>query len=252
MSFLRPGVVKQHKNSNSNFVTKLDLRKKSFENNYSYIKITHKDTRLCFVSRFILCTLFDAFDLPWITCTTDSFFILIQCDLWCVSLQNEPCIVEWSLGPMIVTISMYIPWRKLQILQISFQFVDHTLLLLPDTWEGMAKWIERWDSRLGGLGFDSQWMSCVEMLGKLRIPRCLSPPSRNGYLVQRVKIGSIIAGCLRCPLLGDKWSTDYLHICSDLKMNTFTFKCLFDGVKFNELHAKIKPNRWNIFWNSKW
>ena len=45
------------------------------------------------------------------------------------------------------------------------------------------------DARSGGLGFDSQCWPCVEVSGKLRIPHCLGPPSRNGYLVHRSKVG---------------------------------------------------------------
>ena len=52
------------------------------------------------------------------------------------------------------------------------------------------------DSRSEGLGFDSQCWPCVEVSGKLRIPHCLGPPSRNGYLVHRSKVGSIVAGCI--------------------------------------------------------
>ena len=44
-------------------------------------------------------------------------------------------------------------------------------------------------------GFDSQCWSCVEVLGKLHISHCLGPPSRNGYLVHRSKVGSIVAVC---------------------------------------------------------
>ena len=51
------------------------------------------------------------------------------------------------------------------------------------------------DSRSEGLGFDSQCWPCVEESGKLRIPHCLSPPRRNGYLVHRSKVGSTVAGC---------------------------------------------------------
>ena len=52
------------------------------------------------------------------------------------------------------------------------------------------------DSRSGGLGcVNSQCWPCAEVLGKLRIPHCLGPPSRNGYLVHRSKVGSIVAGC---------------------------------------------------------
>ena len=34
------------------------------------------------------------------------------------------------------------------------------------------------------------------MSGELSIPYCLGPPSRNGYLVHRSKVGSIVAGCI--------------------------------------------------------
>ena len=51
------------------------------------------------------------------------------------------------------------------------------------------------DSRSEGLGFDSQCWPCVEVSGKLRILHCLGPPNRNGYLVLRYKVGSIVAGC---------------------------------------------------------
>ena len=51
------------------------------------------------------------------------------------------------------------------------------------------------NSRSDGLGFDCHCWPCVEVLGKLHIPHCLGPPSRNGYLVHRSKVGSISAGC---------------------------------------------------------
>ena len=35
----------------------------------------------------------------------------------------------------------------------------------------------------------------LEVLGKLLIPHFLGPPSRNGYLVHRARVGSIVAGC---------------------------------------------------------
>ena len=60
------------------------------------------------------------------------------------------------------------------------------------------------DSRSEGLGFDSQCWPCVEVLGKLRIPHCLGPPSRNGYLVHRSKVGSIVAGCIGAHLARGK------------------------------------------------
>ena len=60
------------------------------------------------------------------------------------------------------------------------------------------------DSRSEGLGFDSQCLPCVEVLGKLRIPHCLGPPSRNGYLVHRSKVGSIAAHCIGVHLARGK------------------------------------------------
>ena len=60
------------------------------------------------------------------------------------------------------------------------------------------------ESRSEGLGFDSQCWPCVEVSAKLCIPHCLGPPSRNGYLVHRSKVGSIVAGCRRRPLPGGR------------------------------------------------
>ena len=60
------------------------------------------------------------------------------------------------------------------------------------------------DSRSEGLGFDSQCWPCVEVSGKLRIPHCFSPPSRNGYLVHRSKVGSMAAGCTGAHLARGK------------------------------------------------
>ena len=51
---------------------------------------------------------------------------------------------------------------------------------------------------------DNNNRSSVEMLGKLRIPHCLGPPSRNGYLVHRSKVGSIVAGCIGAHLARGK------------------------------------------------
>ena len=59
------------------------------------------------------------------------------------------------------------------------------------------------DSR-SGLEFDSQCWPCVEVSGKLRIPHCLGPPIRNGYLVHRSKVGSIVAGCIGAHLARGK------------------------------------------------
>ena len=57
------------------------------------------------------------------------------------------------------------------------------------------------DSRSEGLGFDSQCWPYVEVSGKLRIPHCLGPPSRNGY---RSKVGSIGAGCGATTAMGGR------------------------------------------------
>ena len=59
------------------------------------------------------------------------------------------------------------------------------------------------------------------MSGKLRIPHCLGPLSRNGYLVHRSKVGSIVAGCIGAHLAREKvksaehalsWSLDFKHL----------------------------------------
>ena len=82
------------------------------------------------------------------------------------------------------------------------------------------------DSSSEGLGFDSKCWPCVEVSGKLRIPHCLGPPSHNGYLVHRSKVGSIAAGCIGTQLARGKvksvehelsWSLD------SKQLRTFTF-----------------------------
>ena len=55
---------------------------------------------------------------------------------------------------------------------------------------------ESLNSKSAGLGFDSKCWPCVEVSGKLCIPHCCGPPSCNGYLVHRSKVGSIVAGCI--------------------------------------------------------
>ena len=55
-----------------------------------------------------------------------------------------------------------------------------------------------------GLGFDSQCWPCVEVSDKLCIPHCLGPPSRNGYLMHRSKVGSIVAGRIGAHLARGK------------------------------------------------
>ena len=64
------------------------------------------------------------------------------------------------------------------------------------------------DSRSEGLRFDSQCWPWVEVSGKHCIPHCLGPPSHNGYLVHRSKVGSIVAGCCGPTARGGKvWRT---------------------------------------------
>ena len=55
---------------------------------------------------------------------------------------------------------------------------------------------EHWtqDQKVWGSIPSAAW-PCVELLGKLCIPHCLGPPSRNGYLVHRSKVGLRVAGC---------------------------------------------------------
>ena len=60
------------------------------------------------------------------------------------------------------------------------------------------------DSRSEGLVFDFQCWPCVEVSGKLRIPHCLGPPSHDGYLVHRSRVGSIVAGCCAPTAWGGK------------------------------------------------
>ena len=81
------------------------------------------------------------------------------------------------------------------------------------------------DSRSDGLGFDSQCWSCVDVLGKLRTPHCHGPPSHNGYLVHRFKVGSIVEGCIGAHLARGKVKfVEYtLSWSRDSKITTFTF-----------------------------
>ena len=81
------------------------------------------------------------------------------------------------------------------------------------------------DSRSEGLGFDSQCWPCVEVLGKLCIQHRLGPPTCNGYLVHRSKVGSIVAGCIGAYLArGKVESVEHVSSWSlDSKTTTFTF-----------------------------
>ena len=88
------------------------------------------------------------------------------------------------------------------------------------------------DSRSKSLGFDSQCWPCVDVSGKVRIPHCLSPPSRNAYLVHRSKVGSIVAGCIGAHLARGKvksvehalsWSLDSKQLPLPLPLE---YKCM--------------------------
>ena len=92
------------------------------------------------------------------------------------------------------------------------------------------------DSRSEGLGFDFQCWPCVEVLGKLRIPHCLGPPSRNGCLVYRSKVGSIDAGCIGAHLARGKvmsvehalsWSLDSKQLPLPLPLQDVIWWTLF-------------------------
>ena len=70
----------------------------------------------------------------------------------------------------------------------------------------------------------------VEVSGNLCIPHCLGPPSRNGYLVERSKVGSIIACCIGAHLAMGKvksvehtlsWSLDSKQLPLPLTQNFF-------------------------------
>ena len=65
-------------------------------------------------------------------------------------------------------------------------------------------WLPVAERILGGIISGEGIGPCVEVLGKLRIPHCLGPPSRNGYLVHRSKVGSIVAGCIGAHLARGK------------------------------------------------
>ena len=58
--------------------------------------------------------------------------------------------------------------------------------------------------RSGGVEFDSQHWSSVEVMGKLRIQHSLSSPICNGYLVHRSKVGSIVESCIGAHLAREK------------------------------------------------
>ena len=70
-------------------------------------------------------------------------------------------------------------------------------------WESdksLVQWIGCWtqDQKVWGL------IPNAEVLGRLRIPHFLGPPSHNGYLVHRSKVGSIAAGCIGAHLASEK------------------------------------------------
>ena len=61
------------------------------------------------------------------------------------------------------------------------------------------------DSRLEGFGVQFPVLAmCRSVSGKLCIPHCLGLPGRNGHLVHRSKVGSIVAGCIGAHLTRGK------------------------------------------------
>ena len=51
------------------------------------------------------------------------------------------------------------------------------------------------DSKIIRSGVQFPVLAMCRSVGQTSIPHCLSPPSCNGYLVHRSKVGSIVAGC---------------------------------------------------------
>ena len=118
----------------------------------------------------------------------------------------------------------------------SYGQKTRTYLILPIWSMGAYGLVDRaLDSRSEGLGFDSQCWPCAEVLAKLSIPH-LGPPSHNGYLVHRSKVGSIVAGSIAALLARGKvksvehalsWSLDskqlplpiYIYIHSHVLFN---------------------------------
>ena len=73
------------------------------------------------------------------------------------------------------------------------------------------------DSRSEGLMFDSQCWPCEKCQSKLCIRHCLSPHSRNWYLVHRSKVGSIVADCcVRGGKVGRTWLCSHMDICHSM------------------------------------
>ena len=93
------------------------------------------------------------------------------------------------------------------------------------------------DSTSESLGFDSQCWPCVVVSGQIRIPQCFSPPSRNGYLVHRSKIGSIVAGCIGCHLARGKVKSVQHALSLSLESKTttvtFTYREMFHEDSFS-------------------
>ena len=71
------------------------------------------------------------------------------------------------------------------------------------------------------------------MSGKLRIPHCLGPPSRNGYQVHRSKVGVIVASCIGDHLArGKVKSVEHaLSWSLDSKQLPFTFTFYLNKVR---------------------
>ena len=105
---------------------------------------------------------------------------------------------------------------------------SHSLLIFGQTLKlGACDPVDRaLDSRLEGLGFDSQCWPSVEVSGKPRIPHCSGPPSHNGYLMHRSQVGSIVAGCIGAHLARGKVKSVEHALSWSLvsKTTTFTFK----------------------------
>ena len=78
---------------------------------------------------------------------------------------------------------------------VFFWYSNASGICILFNWEHVAQWIGCWlKIRRSAVRFPV--LPCVKVSGKLCIPHCFSPPSRNGYLVHRSKVGSIVAGCI--------------------------------------------------------
>ena len=82
---------------------------------------------------------------------------------------------------------------------VFFLYSNASGICILFNWEHVAHWIGCWlKIRRSAVQFP-----VLVMCKKYRancIPHCFGPPSCNGYLVHRSKVGSIVAGCIGAHL----------------------------------------------------